>query len=910
MTIRNLDGLFNPRSIALIGASKRAGSLGSVLARNLFNGGFEGPIMPLHRKHEAIEGVLAYPSVAALPMTPDLAVIATPPDSVPGLIAELGARGTRGAVVITAGFGEGNDEAGAGRRAAMLQAARPHLLRIVGPNGLGVMVPGVGLNAGFAHLSAKTGDLALVTQSGAIVTAILDWASPRGIGFSHIVSLGDMSDVDFGDMLDYLATDPKTRAILLYVEAVTQARKFMSAARAAARAKPVIVIKGGRHEAAAKAAASHTGALAGSDATYDAAFARAGMLRVETLEELFDAAETLGTLGRNHRQHSMGERLAILTNGGGMGVLAADALIEGGGRLADLTPQTLEGLDAVLPPTWSGANPVDIIGDAPGERYAAALLPLLEDPNCDAVLVLNCPTAVASSTEAAEAVVQTLEGHQPHRPIFTAWLGDPGPRAARRLFGEHGLPTHDTPEQAVRAFLHLVHYRRHQELLREIPPSEPGDFQPDGKAARRLLDDAADEGRAWLNEVEAKALLAAYDIPVVAGRTVATVADVGSAATAIGLPVAVKVLSPDVLHKSDVGGVALDLETAEAAEAAARAMQARLAEINPGARLEGFVVQQMCRRPDAHELILGIVEDRQFGPVLLFGQGGTAVEVVDDKSLALPPLNLALARHLMERTRVFDLLRGYRDRPAAALDSIALTLVKLSHLVADLAEVAELDINPLLADAQGVVALDARVRLRPVSDAERRDPAARLAIRPYPKHLEARVELPDGTSIHTRPIRPDDAPMLQRAFHNLSPHDIRMRFFASLSDLGEDLAKRLTQIDYEREMALLAVPLHDHTEVEADGVGVVRLMCDPDQRQAEFAVTVLSSEQGRGLGRALMMRIIDYARRRGVGEVWGLVLRENTAMLRLAESLGFQIGPSDDGPGAVRVSLDLRSSAT
>ncbi|MGF1610560.1 MAG: GNAT family N-acetyltransferase [Kiloniellales bacterium] len=900
MTVRNLDSLFKPRSVALVGASKRAGSVGAVVARNLFHAGFEGPILPLNPTQAAIEGVLTYNSVAALPLAPDLAVIATPPDTVPGLIAELAERGTRGAVVITAGFGEGGSEAGEARRSAMLQAARPHLLRVVGPNCLGIMVPGVGLNASFSHVAPLPGDLAFLTQSGALVTAMLDWATPRGIGFSQIVSLGDMSDVDFGDMLDYLARDSGTRAILLYVEAVTHARKFMSAARAAARTKPVIVIKGGRHAEGAKAAASHTGALAGSDAVYDAAFARAGMLRVFTLDELFDAAETLAALGARAARTTSGDRLAILTNGGGAGVLATDALIESGGRLAALSPETLKALDAALPVTWSRGNPVDIIGDAQGDRYAAALEALLGERAADAILVINCPTAVASSSDAARAVVDALAKHEP-RPVFTNWLGSEAAREARALFAQERIPTYETPEQAVRAFLHLARYRRNQDLLTETPPSLPGHFTPDTAAARRVIATALAEDRAWLGEPEAKRVLAAYGIPVLAAETAADPAEAAAKAKAIGGPVALKILSPDITHKSDLGGVTLDLAGAETVRAAAEAMQARVGKAAPGARLEGFIVEAMCRRRGAEELILGIVEDAQFGPVVLFGHGGTAVEVIRDKALALPPLNLNLAHALMAQTRVHRLLQGYRDRPAADLEAIALTLIKLAQLAADIAEIVEVDINPLLADAEGVIALDARIKVHGVVPPLVANPAARLAIRPYPKSLEQQATLPDGQAVFLRPIRPEDAPALRAAFRALKPEDVRLRFFSAMSEMSEAQAKRLSQIDYDREMALVALDPDD----ESDGWGIARLIADPDNLRGEFAIVVRSDRQGHGLGQLLMERLIAYARSRGTGEIWGDVLAENQRMLALAKELGMTVTPLPDDPSVVRVSLSL-----
>ncbi len=880
MTVRNLDALFKPRSIAIIGASRRPNSVGAVVARNLFGGGFDGPIMPVNPKYRSVEGVLCYPDIGELPMTPDLAVICTPPASVPQLVGELAEQGTRGVVVITAGFGEGNDEQGMALRQQMLEAARPHLTRIIGPNCLGLLVPEAGINASFAHLAPPRGRLAFVTQSGAIVTSVLDWAERRGIGFSHMISLGDMADVDFGDTLDYLANDPNTRAILLYIEAVTDARKFMSAARAAARMKPVIVVKAGRHAASAKAAASHTGALAGADAVYDAAFRRAGMLRVNTLGELFAAVETLATT-----EPPNGERLSILTNGGGIGVLATDALIGHGGQLAELSEPTQQALNEVLPKTWSQSNPVDIIGDAPGKRYADALRILTDSDSADAILVLNCPTAVADSMDAAEAVIaehQRRHSAQGNAPtILTCWVGEHTAQRARERFAQAGIPSYTTPEAAVRAFMHMVAYRRNQEQLLETPPSVPEVFTPDYASAHRLVEQAASEGRELLNEPEAKQLLAAYGVDVVPTEVARTPAEAAQAADRLGYPAAIKILSPDITHKSDVGGVTLDLEDAAAVEQAAQAMQRRVTETYPDAQLEGFSVQPMVKRAGAWELIAGFTDDAQFGPVVLFGQGGTAVEVIQDQSLGLPPLNLKLAHDMVTRTRIADQLIGYRDRPAADLDAIDLTLTRIAQIAADLSRVKELDINPLLANADGVVALDARVRIGPNGQGTRR-----LAIRPYPRELEAVVSTDDGDQYWLRPILPEDEPALHRAFAHLTPEQIRLRFFAPMKQLSHMAAARFTQIDYDREMALIITD-QDKVPGQAELYGAVHIHTDPDGEKAEYSIVVRHDLTRQGLGRRLMEHMIQYAQQRGIGEISGDVLRENQPMLALCQQLGF-----------------------
>jgi len=892
MTIRNLDALFEPRAIAVIGASNRAGSVGAVVARNLFGAGFEGPVMPVNPHERAIRSAVNYRTVAELPIAPDLAVIATPPETVPGLIAELGARGCRAAVVISAGLGATPDGGDRTLRQAMLEAARPNLLRVVGPNCIGFISPGRGINASFAHLTPRAGDLAFVTQSGALATAVLDWADHRGIGFSHVVSVGDMSDVDFGDLLDYLALDPKTRAILLYVEAITGVRKFMSAGRIAARAKPVVVIKSGRSAAGAKAAMSHTGALAGSDTVYDAAFRRAGMLRVKTLRELFEAAGTLAT-----RLRPEGDRLAILTNGGGAGVLATDALGDHGGELAALSQRTIETLDRVLPPAWSHGNPVDILGDAPPGHYAAALEILMQDPDFDAVLVMNCPTALVDSIEPARAVAEAIAA-KPGRPALACWLGEAAAEPSRRLLSGNGIATYETPDEAVRAFMHLVDYERNQALLMETPPALADDSKPDIAAARAIIARVLGEQRSVLTEPEAKSLLAAYAIPVLDTRSVASPEEAAKAAAEIGCPVALKILSPDISHKSDVGGVNLDLATPLGVETAARRMLETVRSHRPDANLTGFTVQKMLDRSRAHELIVGIADDSLFGPVLLFGHGGTAVEVIADRAVGLPPLNLVLAREMIARTRVSKLLRGYRDRPAADIAAIAAVLVRLSRLAGELAEVVELDINPLLADERGVVALDARIVVKPSTG----DPGRRLAIRPYPSELEREVTLPGGRRLLVRPIRPEDEPALMAMVALSRPEDVRLRFFRAMKSLDHDFAARLTQIDYDREMALVATG--PETGGGPDAIfGAVRIIAEPDNVAAEFGIMVRSDQQGQGLGFALMQRIIDYARARGIQRVSGYVLAENAAMLRMTRELGFEHAAVEDG--VVLVSIQL-----
>jgi acetyltransferase len=891
MSVRNLEKLFDPRSLALIGATDRSGSVGAVVLRNLRRAGFRGEIMLVNRHRQTLDGMPVYPEVAQLPRTPDLAVIATPAGTIPALADALARRGTRAAIVLSAGFGE-TGAAGRALQQAALDAARPHLLRLVGPNCVGVIVPRIGLDASFSHLAPQDGDIAFVSQSGAMVTAMLDWAAPRGIGFSYVVSLGDMADVDFGDMLDYLAADPRTRAILLYIEGITRGRKFMSAARAAARAKPVLVLKAGHSPAGAVAAASHTGVLAGSDVACDAAFRRAGMLRVAGMAELFDAAQTLALTGAQQ-----GDRLAVLTNGGGAGVLATDALAIAGGRLAELSQETRERLDRVLPPNWSRGNPVDIIGDAPGERYAAALAALLADPGIDALLVLNCPTALAEPEAAAEAVIATVAAASPEvlrgRNIFSAWLGEHAAAPARRRFATARIASYETPEAAVSGFFHRVAYQRNQAQLMQTPPLRPDPFEPDAARVEAILGNAVRRGRSWLDPAEAAAVLAAYGIPQPAARHAVDAEEAAVVAAAIGFPVALKIRSPDISHKIDIGGVVLDLTDAAQVRAEAEALLARVERARPDARIDGLLIQQMVRRPAAIELLVGIATDPVFGPVVVFGQGGVAVEIVADSAAALPPLNLLLARDQMAQTRVWRLLQAYRGRPAAAIDSVAEVLIRVGQLAAEQALIRELDINPLLADAAGVVALDARIRVAAAGE-----DAVRLAIAPYPGDLQRIAVARDGTAVAMRPVRPEDAPLLHDLAAHMSAEDLRLRFFTPVRGLTPAVAARLTQIDYDREMALLA-------EHGGTALGVAHYFADPDRLRAEYAIAVRTDWHGRGVGYLLLTRLLDIARERGIGAVTGEVLRENRPMLEMCRELGFTLQTDHDDPALVRVSKPL-----
>jgi acetyltransferase len=737
-----------------------------------------------------------------------------------------------------------------------------------------------------------------------LVGGVLDWAAARAIGFSTVVSMGDMADVDVGDLLDFLASDVSTSAILVYLETIPAARKFMSASRSAARAKPVIVIKSGRTKLSARAAATHTGALAGSDAAVQAAFRRGGLVRVSDLEELFTAAETLTCL-----KPIADNELLIVTNGGGAGVLAVDELMQSGGRLAPLNADLLAELDSVLPANWSRSNPIDIIGDAKPERYAAAINAVLSRGKTDAILVINCPTALASSGDVAQAVIDTIEGHKEHGfvpPILTNWLGEAAVATARAKFRDAGIPSYESPADAIKGFGYLWQYTRAQDSLLRTPPREADLSTVDTERALSIMRGAAKAGRPLLTEPEAKGVLVAYGIPTVPTRVAQSVEEVEEVTRALleqWPSVVVKILSEDISHKSDLGGVRLGLRSSQDARVAAQAMQARIAELRPEARLQGFTVQPMIERPNAHELLMGVFDDPLFGPTILFGAGGTATEVVQDTAAALPALDVELARDLIEQVRIFKLLKGYRDQPPADLDAVADTLVRLSQLVIDCPVVRELDINPVLADKSGVIALDARIRIEP-AEADKVGPNARLAIRPYPNQWEFSVKTAGGASIFIRPIKPIDEHLYQAFIERISPEDIRLRFLAPQKEFSHKFIARFTQIDYARAMAFVAL-----TQNQQELLGIVRLAADPDYRRAEFAIIVRSDLKGQGIGWELMQHLIQYADAEGLRDLHGNVLTANTRMLQMSRELGFDVTADLEDRLLYKVRLKLPHAA-
>ena len=893
MTIRNLDVTLIPGSVAVIGASPRMGSVGRVVLDNIVGAGFRGRVYAVNPKYDDILGIRCYRSIADLPEPPDLAVIVTPAGAVAEIVGELGVLGTKVAVVISAGVGTAD-----GLRQKMLDAARPHLLRVIGPNTIGLLAPRAGLNASFVHIAPELGHLGLISQSGAMVSSIVDWAAAEGIGFSQIYSLGDMADVDVGDCLNVLAADDHTSAILMYLESIPDARKFMSAARAAARIKPVIAVKPGRHAEAARAAATHTGALAGADRVIDAALRRAGIIRVNDLDDLFNAAEVTARF-----QPLEQARVAIITNGGGAGVLAVDQLLDDGATLATLAPATLAALNGALPPTWSHDNPVDIIGDAPPERYSAAIRAVAADAGVDAILVMNCPTAMADPVAAAMAVAgETTRGRIGGKPVLACWLGELAAGPARDVLQRSGLGSFDTPGKAAEAVAFLTRWSSVRKQLERVPPSRT-DRPIDRDAARALLATAAGEKRTLLTEWEAKQVLAAYGLPV--PETIFASTEVEAEAAAARLlqtspSLVVKMASKSVSHKSDIGGVVLNLESALAVHEAAAAIRRRFDMAFPGVPLDGFTVQPMVVRPKARELIAGMSTDPGFGPVVVFGAGGTSVEVVDDTATGLVPLDEMLAGDLIDRTRIARVLAGYRDVAPADRAAIVASLVALSQLAIDFPMIASIDINPLLADAEGVIALDARIEIDP-SRAAVLPPNPALAIRPYPAGQQSEVGI-GGTAMLLRPIRPDDAALYPRFLERVDAEDMRLRFLVPTRTLSPQMLIRLTQLDYDRDIAFVALE-----QPGGELAGIVRYSSDPDRLRAEFGVLVRSDLKHRGLGRVLMQRLIDYARSEGIGELCGIVLRENTRMLALCRELGFKIGELSGEPAEAWVSLVLQT---
>lgn len=895
MSTYRFETLLAPRRIAVVGAGDRPGSVGRAILDGLRAGGFAGEVVPVHPREASVDGLACVSRLADLPAAPDLVMIATPPFAVPDIVEEAGRIGAAAAVILSAHLGHGE----AAPLGAARASARRHGLRLIGPDSVGLSVPAHGLNASLLARPPTAGDLALISQSGTVASAIAEWAGRRGVGFSAIMTLGRSADVDVADCLDHFAEDVRTRAIILSLHHVADARKFLSAARAAARAKPVVVLRTGRHDGLDRAPATHTGALARPGAVYEAAFRRAGLLAVDGLDAMFSAVETLG------RQRPFpGRRLMIVSNGRGIGALAADGLADRGGALCAPSDETLTRLEPVR--HGHQANPLDLGIDAVPRDFARALEPLLADRDSDALLAIHVPTARAGSHEVAKTVTDTVAMGRAagrRKPVFAVSIGEDAD--IRAIYAQAKIPLFATDADAVEGFLHLVRYREAQDDLMRTPDSLPRDFSPDVAAARAVVERALAEGRSWLDPASVAALLAAYRIDSVPS-SLAPDPDGAAAAAwpliAAGDTVALKLVSPDVVHKSEVGGVRLGLTSEADVREAAGAMIARVRAQRPDARIAGFAVQPTVRRAQARELIAGLAEDPVFGPVVVFGRGGTAVEVIDDRALALPPLDLALAEELIGRTRVARRLAAYRDVPAADTGAIALTLVKIAQLAADLPSVRELDINPLLADADGVVALDARVRIEAETGSDRRRGRwhPRFAIRPYPAEWERRMVAGDRR-ILVRPVRPEDEAMFRAFFGQVDAEDVRLRFFAPVRDFSHAFLARLTQLDYSRAIAFVAT--EEGTDEARRMLGAVRLHANANHDRGEFAILVRSDIKGTGLGIALMRKMIDWARAEGIAVVEGDVLAENRAMRAVCRQLGFEERPAADEPGLVKVTL-------
>lgn len=884
MPIQNLNKIFEPASVAVIGASDVPGKVGYTVLRNLQEHGYAGAVHPINAKSAHVQRLPAVPRVADLPAAPDLAVICTPAPTVAGLVRECGACGTRGVIILSAGFREVGAE---GRRLeddVRRSAAEFPGLRIIGPNCLGILVPRLQLSASFAEGMPPAGNVAFVSQSGALCTAVLDWARSERIGFSCFVSVGNMLDVALDDVLDYLAVDPHTRAVILYVESISEAREFMSAARAFSFEKPLIAYKAGRFAASAKAATSHTGALAGVDAVYDAAFRRAGIVRVLSMDDMFDAAELLAT-----RRPVAGGRLAIVTNAGGPGVMACDEVLARGGELAEISPATRATLDAALPTCWSHGNPVDILGDAGPDRYGLAVQSVLADPGVDAALVMLTPQAMTDPTLSAEETITAAATST--RPVLASWMGGPAVAEGVSRLKAAGLPTYGTPEHAIRAFMHLVEHARRQQILLETPQALSIEYAPEAAKARGRICELVHDGSQVLDEHESKALLAAYGIPVAGSQTAATADEAVQRARQFGYPVVLKIWSPQITHKTDVGGVALGLrddgEVRQAFEHITSLARAR----RPEAQIAGVTVERMFDTAAGVELIVGVNRDPVFGPVIMVGMGGVAAEVYRDNVLELPPLSERLARRMLERLRCWPLLRGFRGRPAVHLEKLVEVLMRFSYLVAQVPEIREADINPLLADMHGATALDARLVVSSLPGTAADRPYGTLAICPYPDELRLETQLADGTPVVLRPIRPEDEPQWHAMLERCSPESIYHRFQSNIGRPSHEFAARFCFVDYDRQLPIVAESPSDPRSL----LGVCRLIADSDRIEAEYAILIIDDWQHRGLGTLMTKYGLQLARQRRLQRIVALTTSDNQPMLRLLEHCNFQLEPHNGG---------------
>ncbi|WP_434516707.1 GNAT family N-acetyltransferase [Dechloromonas sp. ARDL1] len=893
-----LTALFEPKSVAVIGASDRENSVGNIIFKNILGSGYKGRLYAINPKHDTIQGQQAYKSIEEIGARVELAVIATRAQTVPQLIEQCGRSGVRNVIVITAGFSE-SGHVGAAIERKMLEIARSYNVRILGPNCLGIIRPELGLNATFAKITAKAGNLALVSQSGAMCSAVLDWAKANDVGFSSVISIGMTADVDFGEILDYLIYDSRTHYILMYVEGIRNARRFMSALRSAARIKPIILLKAGRHEAGAMATATHSGMAAVSDTVFDAAVRRAGVVRVQNVGQLFYAAKALASKFR-----PQGNRLAIITNGGGPGAMAADRAGDLGIPLAELTNETMAVLNKAMPTNWSHANPIDIGGDATPERYRDAIMAVTHDANVDSTLVMLSPQAMTDPLGVAKAIIEVAD--KLNRSLICCWMGEDQVREGRKLLEENGIPAFRMPETAIELFHHISKYYRNQKLLLQTPEPTRQHGRPEAEGAKMLIEALLAERRKVLSEMESKAILRAFKVPVAQTMVARTATEALLLAEQIGFPIAMKVDSPDLPHKSDAGGVRLNIGNAPAVRNAYHDIIDTVHKRRPDAKINGVSIEPFLSRPNGRELMIGVFRDPIFGPVITFGAGGFDVEIFSDRSVALPPLNRFLAKDLIDSTRAAKILGQFHNMPPADRESIKEVLLCISEMVCELPWIQELDLNPLIVDENGAIAADARIVIDHAASATG-DRYAHMSIYPYPVHLIQEWQMNDGQVVTIRPIRPEDADMEQEFVKNMSDESRYYRFMDTLRELTQTMLVRFTQIDYDREMALVAT-ITKELEDNVDGVepyehqiGVARYVVNPDGESVEFALAVGDDWQKCGVGRKLMTALIECARMKGYRAVVGDVLSTNAKMFRLMTSLGFTIHPHPDDTAVKRV---------
>ncbi len=888
-----LDHVFSPKSIAVFGASNRTNAVGTIVFKNLVKAGFQGDLFPVNLHRSKVQGRKVYRTIADINKDIDLAVVATPAATVPEIVHQCGQVGVRAVVILTAGFAEAGD-AGKKLQNDIIESARQFGIRIIGPNCLGIMRPRLGLNATFSHNMARAGQLALVSQSGALCTAMLDWAQGHGVGFSTMLSLGDAADVDFGDILSYLALDPHTHSILLYIEGIRNARSFMSGLRIAARMKPVVVVKSGRYDESSRVAISHTGAMVGSDDVFLAAIQRAGAVRAYTIKQLFSAAELLASRGYRVK----GNRLAIVTNGGGPGVMASDRIVEQEVVMAQLNQQTIDSLNQQLPNHWSHGNPVDILGDADAVRYRNAVEACLADDNVDGVLVMLTPQAMTASDESALAVIEIAQ--KSHKPVLTCWMGDKQVKKAHALFADKKIAHFDTPEASVEAFSYMATYQCNQQLLMQVPDPLYKSSEPDINGARLIIEEALAEKRKALSDMETMAVLKAFDIPVVTIMEAETANQALVMAETLGFPVVMKINSADITHKSDVSGVRLNISTAAAVRDIFNELVAMAKQKRPDATIKGVTIESMYQRAHSREIMIGVIRDSVFGPAISFGAGGTMVEIMRDRVISLPPINRFIAQRIIAGSKVHKLLASFRNMPAVNMRELENVLLRVSEMVCELPQIREMDINPLIVDEQGVLVVDARMVIDYQTPGAQ--PYSHMAVHPYPRHLVTQWQMADGKNILIRPIRPEDAKIEQDFIRQLSPQSKYFRFMQALHELTPQMLVRFTQIDYDREMALIGVDQKNDEEME---VGVVRYVINPDGKSCEFAIVISDEWHHKGLAFQLMNYIMDIARDRNLVVMEGEVMSSNKEMLRLASKLGFKATTSPDDPRLVLVSRYL-----